>query len=236
MAGGSGWDAPSSLKEQGKGRGEQMLGELGSAPCPSAPHPMICRQIGGKGGHLAWGVRQGQQPLAAGLGCVVTWRAVASTARPVTATAASPACRAPGLSGCHIPAMALPSHDLGQVWAEVEQGGWELGRGSCSFDAQLWGQGAWAHSLLLPLPPSLFCCYLYLGLCLAFPTSSSMGKRRCPLILSPTIKHRCLSPCKQCGGGQLVPPELPLGQAGRAGHAATPVFGAPVVPHSPRPW
>lgn len=68
--------------------------------------------------------------------------------------------------------------------------------GSCSFDAQPWGQGARAHILILPLPPSLSCCYLYLGLFLAFPAGSSMGERRCPLILPPTIKHSCLRPCR----------------------------------------
>jgi len=73
---------------------------------------------------------------------------------------------------------------LGQVWAEVEQGGWELGRGLAALMLSL-GQGAWACILIPPLLPSLFCSYLYLGLFLTFPASSSMSKRRYPMILPP---------------------------------------------------
>lgn len=120
----------------------------------------------------------------------------------------------PAQAGTTCPAMALPSPDLGQVWAEVEQGGWEVGRGSCSFDAQPCGQGAWAHILIPPLLPSLSRCYLYLGLFLTFPTGSSMGERRYPLILPPTNKHSHLRPCKQCRLVSWSPLSCPLGRQG----------------------
>lgn len=85
-----------------------MLGEHGSA---SAPAPGFAGKLEG-GGKLPRISRMG------------TWKAVPSAACPVSATGASCACRAPGPSGCHIPAMALLSRNLGQVWAEVEQGEW----------------------------------------------------------------------------------------------------------------
>lgn len=91
--------------------------------------PRVLQADRREGGEVAWDVRQGRQPPAARLGCVLPWRAVPSTARPVPITAASPARRAPGPSGCRMPVVALPSRDPGQVRAEVEQGGWELGRG-----------------------------------------------------------------------------------------------------------
>lgn len=148
-------------------------------PLHLCPPPRVL-QAGGK---VALGVWQGWQPPAAGLGCVLPWGAVPSTARRVPATASVPACRALGPKRvphpCRGPSQPRPGPGLGRGrrgWMGVEEG-------SCSFGAQLWGQGAWAHILILPSPPSLSCCYLDLGLFLVFPASSGMGRRRRPLIL-----------------------------------------------------
>lgn len=162
----------------GKGRGGQMLAEPGSAPAPLPPAPGFA----GRGQSC--------------LGCLARVAAPRSRAG-LRAPPGSGAQRCPPgachsrhacLQGtgpkrvphpCRGPSQPRPGPGLGRGgtgWMGVEEG-------PCSFGAQLWGQGAWAHILILPLPPSLSCCYLDLGLFLIFPASSSMGRRRRPPIL-----------------------------------------------------
>lgn len=118
MPAGSGWAA-----WQGERRADAGRARL--SPCTSAPRPGFCRQ----GAKLPWVSSKGGSPPQPG------W-AVCSPGERCPALPAGCLPRPPCLpaghwaqNGCRIPAAALPSRDLGQVWGEVEEGGWELKRG-----------------------------------------------------------------------------------------------------------
>lgn len=85
---------------------------------------------------------------------------------------APPESRAQGPSGCRIPAMALPSRDLGQVWVEVEQGGWEL-KGYLA--ALMLSRGGKEHG-----PTSSSCLYLPASLAATFTWDFSLPSLQVP--------------------------------------------------------
>lgn len=136
--------------------GDARKGEGGLSSLPLCPllwvlqaHRTGRRFFAGTEGKVSAGACPGWQPLAAGPRCLLPWRAAPSPACPLLATAASPASRAPGPSGCRILATALPSHDRGQVCAEVEQGRWDLRRGLKAVMLSRGGREQWPTSLLL---------------------------------------------------------------------------------------
>lgn len=88
------------------------------------------------------------------------------------------------------------------------------------------------HSSLLP---SLSGCYLYLRLFLIF-ASSGIGKRRCPLTLLSPPSSTATSGFASSVWRQLIPPELRLGRAGRAGYATPPAHGVLVLSHPHKAW
>lgn len=152
------------------------------------------------------------------------------------ATAASPASRAPGPSGAaSLPATALPCRYQGQAHAELEQGRWDLGRDHKALMLSRGSQEHWPSSSLLFTAQSLWLLPLPVTF-LIFSASSSMGKRRYPLTLLSLPSSTATSGFASSVWRQLIPPELPLGQAGRAGYATPPAHAVLVLSYTPRPW